>query len=114
VDDLFSFLDAFEGDIKDANAASKADAVINNMFDDLDNLFNEVFEEDKKEKEKKEQKTAAQVDNAEEDVIMPEELMNLAQPEPEPEKVEVEEVEFTYQVPKIPIWAMVKLIIIVF
>ena len=100
MDDLFSFLDAFEGDIKDINAASKADAVINNMFDDLDNLFNEVFEEDKKEKEKKENKA-----NAAEEVIMPEELMNLAQPEPEPEKVE--EVEFTYQVPKIPIWAMV-------
>ncbi|OUM64595.1 hypothetical protein PIROE2DRAFT_60556 [Piromyces sp. E2] len=106
VDDLFSFLDAFEGDIKDANAASKADAVINNMFDDLDNLFNEVFEEDKKEKEKKEKTAAAKEENVEENVVMPEELMNLAQPEPEPEKVEVEEVEFTYQVPKIPIWAM--------
>jgi len=99
VDDLFSFLDAFEGDIKDINAASKADAVINNMFDDLDNLFNEVFEEDKKEKEKKENKA-----NDAEEVVMPKELMNLAQPEPEPEKVE--EVEFTYQVPKIPLWAM--------
>ncbi|ORX81933.1 hypothetical protein BCR32DRAFT_219808 [Anaeromyces robustus] len=101
VDDLFSFLDAFDADIKDINAATKADAVINNMFDDLDNLFNEVLEEDKKEKEKKEKNA-----EKEEVVIMPEELMNLAQPEPEPEKVEPEEVEFTYQVPKIPIWAM--------
>lgn len=74
------------------------------MFDDLDNLFNEVFEEDKKEKAKKEKTNVAPV---EEQVVMPEELMNLAQPEPEPEKIEVEEVEFTYQVPKIPIWAMV-------
>jgi len=103
VDDLFSFLDAFEGDIKDINAASKADAVINNMFDDLDNLFNEVFEEDKKEKEKKEKAVTI----GEEHVVMPEELKNLAQPEPEPEKVEPEEVEFNYQVPKIPLWAMV-------
>ncbi|KAL6628638.1 P-loop containing nucleoside triphosphate hydrolase protein [Neocallimastix sp. 'constans'] len=102
VDDLFSFLDAFEGDIKDINAASKADAVINNMFDDLDNLFNEVFEEDKKEKEKKEKAVTI----GEEHVVMPEELKNLAQPEPEPEKVEPEEVEFNYQVPKIPLWAM--------
>ncbi len=72
------------------------------MFDDLDNLFNEVLEEDKKEKEKKE-KTANAADN----FVMPEELMNLAQPEPEPEKIVEEEVEFTYQVPKIPLWAMV-------
>jgi len=74
------------------------------MFDDLDNLFNEVFEEDKKEKAKKEKTTVAEEKQA---VVMPEELMNLAQPEPEPEKIEAEEVEFSYQVPKIPLWAMV-------